>query len=207
MKDRKERMKKSKSVNWDEVRGRMDAAQEALKKGWSPDEVGKKRILKARAEVLAEEPKRREPGEQIEIVEFLLAGERYGVESRYVREVYPLKEYTPVPCTPPFVMGIVNVRGEILSIIDVRKFFDLPGQGLGDLNKVIILSSGDMEFGILADVVAGVRTVAVEALLPSPPTFTGLRHEYLRGIAPDKIAILDAGKMVSDTRIIVNEFV
>jgi len=207
MKDRKESFTKSKSVNWDEVHGRMEAAQEALKKGWSPDEVGKKRILKARAKALAEEPKRREPGEHIEIVEFLLAHERYGLESRYVREVYPLKEYTPIPCTPPFVLGIVNVRGEILSIIDVRKFFDLPGQGLGDLNKVIILSSGEMEYGILADAVAGVRTVAVEALRPPPPTFTGLRREYLRGVAPHGIAILDAGKMLSDTRIIVNEFV
>jgi len=207
MKDRKKGMEKSKSVNWDEVHRRMEAAQEALEKGWSPDEAEQQRILKTRAKALAEEPEGKEPGERVEIVEFLLSQERYGVESRYVREVFPLKEYTPVPCTPPFVLGVINVRGEILSIIDVRKFFDLPGQGLGDLNKVIILSSGDMEFGILADAVAGVRTMAVEALQPPFSTFTGLRREYLRGVAPDGIAVLDAGEMLSDKRIIVNEFV
>ena len=107
----------------------MEKANEALDRGWSPDEAEKKRILKARAKALAEEPEKAEPGEQIEIVEFVLSSEKYGVESRYVREVCPLKEFASVPCTPPFVLGIMNVRGGILSIIDIRKFFDLPEQG------------------------------------------------------------------------------
>lgn len=50
--------------------------------------------------------------------------------SEYVREIYPLKEFTPIPCTPPFVLGIINVRGQILSVIDIKKFFDLPEKGL-----------------------------------------------------------------------------
>ncbi|MBI4595678.1 MAG: purine-binding chemotaxis protein CheW [Candidatus Tectomicrobia bacterium] len=204
MKD-KER-KKEKYIDWVEVYRRLEAAKEALEKGWSPGEAEKKRKLKARAKALALEPEKGQPGEQIEVVEFILSNERYGLESLYVREVYPLKEYTPVPCTPPFVLGIINVRGEIFSIIDIRKFFDLPEEGLGDLNRVILLSSGDMEFGVLVDAIAGVSKVPLAGLQPPPPTFTGLRREYLRGITLDRIAILDAGKMLSDKRIIVNEF-
>jgi purine-binding chemotaxis protein CheW len=64
--------------------------------------------------------------EYIEVVEFLLAHEKYGIESKCVREVYPLKELTPVPCTPSFVRSIINVRGKILSVIDIKKFFELP---------------------------------------------------------------------------------
>jgi purine-binding chemotaxis protein CheW len=194
-------------VDWGEVHKRLDEANKALEKGWIFDETRKKQILKARAEAIAPEPGREEPGEQVEYVEFLLSYEKYGLESHYVREVYPLKEYTPVPCTPPFVLGIINVRGEILSIIDLRRFFGLSDTGLSDLNRVIILSSLEMEFGILADVITGVGRVALEGLPPPPPTFTGLRREYLMGVSSDRTAILDAGKILADPRIIVNEFV
>ena len=194
-------------VTWAEVHRRLKATSEALEKGWSPNEAEKKRILKTRAIALAREPEEKEPGEQIEVVEFLLSSEKYGIESSYVREVCPLKEYTPVPCTPAFVLGIINLRGEILSILDLRKFFDLPETGLGDLNRVVVLSSDDMEFGVLTDVITGVRKVALDGLQPPPPTFTGLRREYLQGVTADRTAILDVGKILADPKIVVNEFV
>ena len=99
------------------------------------------------------------------------------------------------------------MRGEILSILDLRKFFDLPETGLGDLNRVVVLSSDDMEFGVLADAITGVRKVALDGLQPPPPTFTGLRREYLQGVTADRTAILDAGKILADPKIVVNEFV
>ncbi len=198
---------KKKPVDWNQVRRRMEAARGAAEKNWSRDEAEKRRILKTRAKALAAEPEKKEPGEELEIVEFLLSREKYGVESRHVREVSPLRDYTPIPCAPPFVLGIVNVRGEILSIIDIRKFFDLPEQGLGDLNRVIILSSGEMAFGILADAILGVRTIPLEELNPPPPTFTGVRREYLKGIVTDSTAVLDGEMILSDRGIVVNEFV
>jgi len=199
--------KKPVHADWDAVHRRMEAVTRAIEKGWSPSDMEKKDILRRRAKALARGPEKIEQGEQIEIMEFVLSYENYGVESGYVREVCPLKEFTPVPCTPPFVLGIISVRGEIVSMIDIRKFFELPEKGLGDLNRVIILSSGDMEFGILADAVAGVRKVPLEGLQPPPPTFTGPRREYLKGVTPDRTAVLDAGMLLSDKRIIVNEFI
>jgi purine-binding chemotaxis protein CheW len=138
-------------------------------------------------------------------VEFLLSGEEYALESGYVREVYPLRELTPLPCTPPFVLGIVNMRGKILSVIDMRRFFELPGQGVTDLNKVIILHRGSMEFGILADAIIGVRTIAASELQPSLPTLTDIRAAYLKGVTKDGLVVLDAAKMLSDKRIVVHE--
>jgi len=100
-----------------------------------PTPAEKRAILKKRAQVLARAPKREdEAGECLEVVEFLLAYEQYGIESSYIREVYPLKDLTPLPCTPPFVLGIINVRGQILSVIDLKKIFDLPQKGLTELN-------------------------------------------------------------------------
>ena len=98
-----------------------------------PEEINT--ILKERAKDLAEEPRQEDMGEgQLELVEFILAYEKYGIESSFVREVYPLKEFTPVPCTPSFIFGITNVRGKLISVMDIKEFFGLPSKGLTDLN-------------------------------------------------------------------------
>ena len=192
-------------VDWGEVKRRIEAAQAALQQGFTPTPEEQKRILKARAYALAQETQREDTAECIEVVEFLLAYERYGLELLYVREVYPLKELTSLPCTPPFVVGIINVRGRLLSVLDIKKFFDLPAQGLTDLNKVIIVHDPSMEFGILADALLGVRSIPIEEIQASLPTLTGIREEYLKGVTKDRLVILDAGRLLSDKKIIVHE--
>ena len=198
--------KKPASVDWREVRQRMEAARTAVERVWAPSPEETQRILKARAQALAQEPVPAEAaGERIEVVEFILAHERYAIESQYVREVYPLENLTPLPCTPAFVLGIVNVRGEILSVIDIKKFFDLPEKGLTDLNKIIVLQSGNMLFGILADAIVGVRRIPVADIQTSLPTLIGIREEYLRGVSPERTVILDAEKLLMDEHIVVQE--
>ncbi|HUX25270.1 MAG TPA: chemotaxis protein CheW [Burkholderiales bacterium] len=194
------------AIDWAEVRARMDAAQVAGEQAWTPGVDETKRILRERALALAAEPGRTQTlAQSIEVVEFLLAHERYAVESSYVREVYPLENLTPLPCTPAFVLGIVNLRGEIVSVIDLRKFFDLAQTGLPDLNKVIVLESANMVFGMLADVILGVRRIALAEIQPSLPTLTGIREKYLKGITPERTVVLDAGKLLADEYIVVQE--
>ena len=166
----------------------------------------KKKILKTRAKILAREPKLEEAAESyLEVVVFLLAYETYAVETSYVREIFPFKEFTPLPCTPPFVFGIINVRGQIISVINIKKLFDLPDKGLGELNKVIILQTNDMEFGILADKILGTRSVPLVDIQPSLPTLKDIRVEYLKGVTGDRVVILDVIKIMSDKKIIVHE--
>lgn len=143
--------------------------------------------------------------EYIEVVEFQLAHEKYAIESNYISEVYPLKELTPLPCTPKFVAGIINVRGKIISVIDIKKFFDLPEKGITDLNKVIIIHNVLMEFGILADAVLGASQIPLLDIQISLPMLTGICTEYLRGVTPEQLVILDAEKILSDKKIIVDE--
>lgn len=198
--------KRSTAINWSEVHRRLETGRGAVERGFTPTPGEKKKILKARAKALAQEPKEEAVTEEVlEVVEFLLAYEKYGIESSYVREVYPLKELTPLPGMPPFVLGIINVRGQILSVIDIKKFFDLPEKGLTDLNKVIILQSDSMEFGVLADVILGARNVSLSELQPSLPTLTGIRQEYLQGVTEERVVILDAEKLLSDKKIIIHE--
>lgn len=196
------------AVDWTEVHARLDATQAAGEQAWTPGANETRRILHERALALAVEPDRTQTLDQsTEVVEFMLAHERYAIESSYVREVYPLENLTPLPCTPAFVLGIVNLRGEIVSVMDVRKFFDLAQTGLPDLNKVIVLESADMAFGILADVILGVRRIALADIQPSLPTLTGIREKYLMGITPERTVVLDAGKLLADEDIVVQEAV
>ena len=193
-------------LDWREVQRRVEIARVTMERGWVPDAEEVKRILKTRAQALAREPaKEQTDDDYVEVVEFVLAYEQYAVETRHVREVYPLEHLTPLPCTPAFVLGIVNVRGEILSVIDLKKFFDLPEKGLTDLNKVIVLRSENMQFGILADAVIGARRIRLAGIQPSLPTLTGVREAYLKGVTSERTVILDVEKLLADENIVVQE--
>jgi len=166
----------------------------------------KSEILRARAKALAREPENRQAvAAALDVIEFGLAHERYAIEASYVREVHPLEDLTPLPGTPPFVAGIVNVRGRILPVIDIKKFFDLPEPGITDAHKILLVYAEEMEFGILADTVAGVRSIPMDAIQPSLPTLTGIRAEYLKGVTAERLVILDAARILADRKIIVHE--
>ena len=210
MKDRKmtSSMKKKAAIDWDAIHRRLTDAQTVADKGWaaSARAAEQKKILKARARTMAQEPPAEEaPEEQIEIIEFNLAYERYAIELSLVREVYPLKELTPLPGTRPFVAGIINIRGQIVSIIDLKKFFDLPEKGLTDLNKVIVLDNGAMTFGLLVDAVYSVHRISQQDIQPSLPTLTGIRQQYLKGVTSDRLIVLDAARILIDPRVVIRD--
>ena len=165
-------------------------------------------ILKARARALAAIPKEEdESGTNIKIIEFKLAKERYAVEHRFVREVQQLSELTPIPGTPPFLIGIVNVRSQILPVIDIKKFFDLPETGITDLHATIIVQAAGIELGILADLIIAGHSLPVAKLQPSLPTLTGIRAEYLKGVTADGLVVLDVARILSDPKIVVKDSV
>jgi purine-binding chemotaxis protein CheW len=198
--------KRPTAIDWQEVHQRLESAQITLERGLTLTPEERKRILKARTRVLAREAEKEVLDQDyLEVVEFLLAYETYGIESAYVREIYPLTEITPLPGTPLFVRGIVNIRGQILSVIDLKKFFELPEKGLSDLNKIIIVHDNNMEFGILADAVLGIRKLAVGEIEAALPTLTGIRTQYMKGVTGERMVILDAVKILSDKNIIISE--
>ena len=163
-------------------------------------------ILRARATDLA----RPDSGEtssdaHLDVVEFLLAHECYAIESRFVAEVFPFADITPLPCTPPFVVGIVNFRGSVLSVVDLKFFFQLPAKGLNDRNRAIVLRSDSMEFGVLVDAMRGTRRLAEDALQDGLPTLSGIREKYLKGITADGVVVLDGGKLLADEALVVSE--
>ncbi len=163
-------------------------------------------ILKYRAKLLAEEQKKESVDEStVEIIEFLLSYEKYGIESSYIKEVYSMKDFTTVPCTPNFVKGITNLRGEIISIVDIKKFFDLPEKGLTDLNRVLIVQKNKMKMGILADRILGVKMISINNIKGDLISVKDKRSSYVQGITSDHLIILDIEKILTDPNFIVDE--
>lgn len=192
------------SVNWQELRQRMQAAQRAAEPLSVDASAEVQRRLKTRARALATEPAD-EPARLLDILSFRLTHESYAVEMSYVGAVYPLANLTRLPGTPAFVLGIMNVRGEIISVIDIRKFFAIPEEGLTRLNSVIVLQSESMVVGILADSLLGIRRIPVSDIQPALTIATGIKAEYLAGLTPDRTVLLDAARLLCDATIIVQE--
>ncbi len=199
-------MKTSDHAEWDEIRRHMEATRAAIAQGSAHSPEVERSILKKRAQELAREPERREKAEEmLEVIEFDLANERYAFPLAQVREVSLLRELTPVPCAPSFVLGIMNLRGEIRAVIDLKKFFDLPTAGITELNKIILIERDDIRLGVLADAIRGVRNIPLCDLQPALPTLRDVRADFLLGITSDRLVVLDPAKILSDKRIVVDE--
>lgn len=164
------------------------------------------RILKKRAEALARPLRERQTlVEPLELLVFSLAGERYAVDTGHVHDVVPLRDVTPLPCTPSFVLGVVNHRGRILPVLDFRRLFGLAGEGVPEGTRLVAVEAGGMRFAIFADNVAGTILVEMRDVMPPPVTFTDDQKAWLRGVTGEMVAVLDLEAMVRASRIVVNE--
>jgi len=193
-------------TDWGELKQKLNSMEQLLKPENTLSPEVKRSIFKERADAIrTEKVKINEAKDYLKIVEFSLASETYGIESEYVREIYPLKYFRTIPGVPSFVLGIINVRGQIVSVIDFKKFFGLPEKGIGELNKVIIIHNEQMEFGILADLIHGANSVPIDKIQTSPFSISQINAGYLKGVTDNNIIILDAEKILGDANIIVHQ--
>lgn len=163
------------------------------------------KLLQNRARALAQPEEEPHEAALSEILTFRLASREYAVETRYVREVFIIREITPVPGVPDFIAGICAVRGEIISVVDLRRVFSIPEEGLTDLNRVIVLTDGTMTFGILADYITDIGTTPTGDLSPVDPGSTPIGERYLLGVAEGSRFVLDAAAILADRGLVISE--
>jgi len=165
-------------------------------------------VLKVRAEGLAKILEAAGTTAQlIEILVFKLGKEMYAIETKYIKEVFPLKDYTPLPCVPSFIYGLVNVRRRILSIFDLRTFLGLKAAERSE-KKLVILEDKEMEFALLTDGFDGIQKIHPEQIQHAlPNALTDANQDFLEGIISEKIILLNGRKLMSSKLIIVNESV
>ena len=129
---------------------------------------------------------------------FCLGHERYGVEPRFARAVLRLRTITALPHAPPFVLGLIHARGEIVTLVDLGAFLRLRDRGLSDRNRAVLLTAAAGTLALAADEIVGAMPVRTADLKPPPATLAGLRADYLKGVTPDSLAVLDAGRLIED---------
>jgi purine-binding chemotaxis protein CheW len=161
-------------------------------------------ILIERARRLAQPLQRAEPEHDARVVAtFRLAGERYAVEVRFVREIGRLVDLTPIPGAPEHLFGLTNLRGEILAVFDLRRFFGLSRGGLTDLSRIIVLGEERNELGLLADEAHEVVPLREEEILDPPSA--GTSRELVRGVTKDALILLDGAAVLRDPRFYVDQ--
>jgi purine-binding chemotaxis protein CheW len=111
----------------------------------------------------------------------------------------------PVPGTPSFVLGVMNHRGRILPVLDVRGLFELAGRGVPEGSRVLAVEAGGMTFGVFAEAVIGTVTVGAHELAPPPVILPADRQAFLRGVTGEMVAVLDLEVLARDPRITVND--
>ena len=179
-----------------------------INSGFQPDvETSRKfNVLRERAEVLSMIPDPvSERGVAMNCIGFLLSDELYLIETVFLLEVIYLNEITPLPCCPPYILGIINVRGRIISIINLKNFLNLPDKGITNFNRVIVVEHNGIEVGLLVDDVVESTTVFKDQLIPLISTLTAKQKEYLLGVTIDHAIVFNLEKFLSDEKIIINE--
>jgi purine-binding chemotaxis protein CheW len=135
---------------------------------------------------------------EAQIVVFKLEGENYGIEIGQVREIIRKREITPMPRQPPYVEGVINMRGTIIPVINLKKRFGFQGDASTHSHAIIVESTHGL-VGMLVDAVSEVIRVYPDQIHPAPSMMRGINRDYLRGICrlDDELLIyLDVSKVV-----------
>ncbi len=190
-------------VDWKTIRLRMEVADMEMEDALNPPKAQARKIMDARAKALAQPPASADRGGGIDVVAFSLARETYAIPCRFVREVVALADYTPVPGVPDFVMGVTNLRGGVLAVMDLRRFFNLPVEGLTDLARVVVLGRARAEFGIVADSTLGQITLPEADIRPARD-IAGMRSTFIAGVTKEACLLLDGAKLLADELFTIN---
>jgi purine-binding chemotaxis protein CheW len=158
-------------------------------------------LLKRRAEQLARNVQGDETGDELEVLICRLGQERYAVETRTLRSVQWASGIAPVPSTPPWVVGIVSVRGEIVTLFDLSTMIGLSARPrCEEPCAVLLLGLPGLRCGLVVDEVLGVERLRLSTLQPS---LSG--REFARGLAPGPTVLLDVEQLMASGRFIVDE--
>lgn len=164
---------------------------------------GYEALLRERAVSLARPTDTDDTSESVSVLAFSLGDERYGIDASQILEIQPLENLTPLPCTPAFVAGLVNVRGRLFPVVDLRKFFGMPEHGITDTSQMILVHAAGTEVALIANEIDGVANIPKASfgpVLSSEPS-----SQHFRGVTSDARTLLDLESLFNDPKMIVHE--
>lgn len=149
---------------------------------------------------MAEQARRQDTGAVTQWVTFHLDDETYGINVLQVQEVLPMTEIAPVPGAPPFVMGIINLRGNVVTVIDTRMRFGLPTRAPEQGERIMVIEAGDQVAGMLVDSVAEVIEVRQTEVDTAPSVGNDESARYIYGVVSrdnQLLILIDVNKVLT----------
>ena len=140
-------------------------------------------------------------GPLTQFVTFVLKDETYGINVMQVQEVLRVTEIAPVPGAPAYVLGIINLRGNVVTVIDTRARFGLPSTETDDSSRIIVIESEKQVVGILVDAVAEVVELYENEIDVAPNVGTEDSSRYIQGVATREeglLILVDLNKLLTD---------
>lgn len=134
-------------------------------------------------------------------VTFHMDNETYGINVTQVREVLRITEIAPVPGAPDYVLGIINLRGNVVTVMDTRKRFNLPPTETTDSTRIVIIEVDGQEVGVMVDSVAEVVDIRQSAIESAPNVGSDDSSRYIQGVTSlegSLLILIDLNKLLTD---------
>ncbi len=147
-----------------------------------------------------EEAHKKQDAELMQLVTFSIGEEEFGVDILKVQEIIRMMEITKVPRAPDFVEGVINLRGKVIPILDLRKRFGLATRDHDKHTRIIVIEISNMIVGFVVDSVSEVLRIPSNTVEPPPPVVSGLESEYISGVgklADRLLILLDLDRLLS----------
>jgi purine-binding chemotaxis protein CheW len=142
-----------------------------------------------------------EDTQQGKYLTFLIGKEEYGFEIKYVTEIIGIQEITEIPELPDYLKGIINLRGKIIPVMDVRLRFKKPPCEYNDRTCIVVIDIQAISIGLIVDHVSEVVKIDADQIVLPPTVKTGFHNRYIKGIGKVGSAVkllLDCGKILND---------
>lgn len=155
-------------------------------------------------EVLEKSTMEEEDTQHGKFLTFTLGDESYGIEIIYVTEIIGIQPITQIPEVPNYVKGIINLRGKIIPVIDVRLKFKKNEVDYNDRTCIIVVDINETSVGLIVDNVSEVLDIADENIVPPPDVKTGFQNRYIKGVGKveeDVKLLLDCNKLFEEREV------
>lgn len=138
-------------------------------------------------------------GKTFQVVSFRIGDEEYGVDIMAVQEIILVGVITQVPEVPEHVLGVINLRGNVIPIMNLRRRFGMPDQPVGEATRIVVMNLGGRTVGAVVDGVDEVLRLSHEEISPTPASLGGAGKDYVLGLARRKerlLILLDMARLL-----------
>ncbi|MET4805290.1 chemotaxis protein CheW [Limibacillus sp. MBR-115] len=188
--------------DWEAIRQNLEETRRRVETVLKPDAKRSRAIMEERARKLAETVKEaRTAADPVNVIQFSMQGEHFALETRLVREFAALRRLTPVPGGPAFLLGLTNLRGIHLPVIDLRALMGAPAPGLSDLSSLLVAGREEPELAILTGndcALTELDRAALSQRADRDRRTDG--YAFITGITPEAVMLLDGERLLKAAR-------